>query len=71
MGAINVNVRKIYSDSYRAYQEWQELHDMRLFNQRIQAIARENRNSFCTSILLTLASQVQGEKDEQEKLKVR
>ena len=71
MSVMDVNVRKIYSDSYRAYQEWQKLHDMRLFNQRIQAIARENRKSFCTSILLTLASQVQGEKDEQEKFKVQ
>ncbi len=40
MSVMDVNVRKIYSDSYRAYQEWQKLHDMRLFNQRIQAIAQ-------------------------------
>lgn len=59
-----VNVREIYSLSFKAYQEYQNTHDMRLFNERMQGIAGRYKCSFCTYHLMALCAQVQDEHDE-------
>lgn len=59
-----VNVREIYSLSYKAYQEYEQKRDMRLFNERIQEISRRHPCNFCENLLISLAGQVQGEHDE-------
>lgn len=58
-----INVREIYSLSFKAYQEYQQTQDIRLFNQRIQGIQERYRSSFCTNHLLALSAQVQDEHD--------
>lgn len=64
MSARHVKVREIYSLSFKAYQEYRQKHDMRMFNRRIQDIAATYKNIFCQNHLLALAIQVQDEHDE-------
>lgn len=61
---MSTNVREIYSLSFKAYQEYQQGHDMTLFNQRIQGIQEKYRSSFCTNHLMALSAQVQDEHDQ-------
>lgn len=63
---MGVNVREIYSICYKAYQEYQSTHDMRLFNRRIQDIAAKHKCEFCRDHLWALCKQVQKEHDEWE-----